>query len=214
MISLAKGDVPAVLVENEEQWTAEFAAFQRGDDGVPDAAARRYAHQDIREALRIETKKKCAYCGSRIEHVDYVHIEHILPKGRRPELVCKWENLTLACKRCNTSKGEYYEPACELINPYRDEIPAHLVFAGPFVAHRSADRGRVTVSQMDLNRPELMAQRKEAIENVQRVLDLLNTQGDGPVKEALEDELDELVNAGAEYSATTLAFVRAAVDGP
>lgn len=214
MIRLAKRESPAVLVGNEERWTAEFAAFQRGDSGVPSAAARRYAHQDIRDALRNETKKKCAYCESRIEHIDYVHIEHILPKVRRPDLVCKWENLTLACRRCNTCKGEYYEPTCELVNPYRDEVQAHLIFAGPFVAHRSPDRGRVTISQINLNRPDLMARRKEAIENVQRVLDLLRTQDDGPVKEALEGELDELIEAGAEFSATTHGFVRAAHEGP
>lgn len=214
MIKLTKGHPPTILVENEAGWTAEFAAFLRQDDQVPDAAARRYAHQDIRDALRDETMRKCAYCEARIEHIDYVHIEHILPKARRPELVCKWENLTLACRRCNTSKGEYYEPACELINPYRDDIHAHLIFAGPFVAHRSADRGRVTISQVDLNRPELMAQRKEAIENVQRVLDLLATQSEGPVKESLEEELDGLIGSAAEFSATTHAFVRAANDEP
>jgi uncharacterized protein (TIGR02646 family) len=210
---LAKGNPPVVLVDNETTWTAEFASFQRADDGVPEAAARRYAHQDIRDALREETKRKCAYCESRIEHVDYVHIEHIFPKARRPELVCKWENLTLACRRCNTNKGEYYEPTCELVNPYQDDIQAHLIFAGPLVVHRSPDRGRVTISKIDLNRPELMARRKDAIENVQRVLDLLGTQDDGPVKEALEDELDELIGEGGEFSATTEVFVRAANDG-
>jgi uncharacterized protein (TIGR02646 family) len=209
MIALTKVAPPAVLTDNRNQWTIEFAAFQNGDVGIPAAAARRYAHQDIRDALRDETNRKCAYCESLIEHVDYAHIEHTFPKVHRPELVCEWDNLTLACTRCNTNKGDYYDLACNLVDPYRDEIKAHLVFAGPFVAHRSPDRGRVTISKIDLNRSELMARRKEAIENVQRVLDLLEAANEGPVKQALEAELEELTGPKAEFSATMRAFVRA-----
>jgi uncharacterized protein (TIGR02646 family) len=209
MIRLTKAAPPAVLTSNKERWTIEFFAFQRGDDGIAAEAARRYAHQDIRDALRDETSGKCAYCEAHIEHVDYSHIEHILPKSRRPEMVCEWENLTLACSRCNVNKGDYYDLVCMLVDPYQDEIGSHLVFAGPLVAHRSPDRGRVTISKIGLNRSELMAKRKEAIENVQRVLDLLDVADEGPVKQALEGELAELTCPQAEFSATTRAFVRA-----
>ena len=49
------------------------------------------------------------------------------------------------------------------MNPYCDEIGDHLIFAGAHVYHRSNDRGLVTIDQIDLNRSELVARRKEAI---------------------------------------------------
>ncbi len=153
MIKLVKRPQPEVLVENKERWTDEYAAYKRGED-VPKAAARRYADRTVQEALKLETARKCAYCESRIEHIDYPHVEHILPKAKRPDLVCDWPNLTLACTKCNLAKDDYYEPDCELVNPYRDEIGDHLIFAGAHVYHRSNDRGLVTIDQIDLNRSE------------------------------------------------------------
>jgi uncharacterized protein (TIGR02646 family) len=211
LVRLRKEPEPEALAENGERWSAEYAAYKRGDD-VPAAAARRYADPEVREALGRETTRKCAYCESRIEHIDYPHVEHILPKSRRPDLVCEWPNLTLACTRCNTAKGDYYDPECELVNPYRDEIFAHLIFAGAHVFHRSAERGRVTISKLDLNRSELVARRKEAIETLTRVRDLLEAAMPVPVREALEAELAELLEGEAEYRATTNAFYAGSSD--
>jgi uncharacterized protein (TIGR02646 family) len=205
LIALAKGPEPEALAQNKERWTEEYAAYRRGED-VPKAAARRYADPTVQEALKAETARKCAYCESRIEHVDYPHVEHILPKVRRPELVCDWDNLTLACTRCNVAKGEYYEPQCELVNPYTDRVAGHLLFFGTHVFHRSADRGRVTVTRLDLNRPELVARRKEAIEGLNRVRDLIEAAPPGPMREALEVERDDLLRGESEYLATTNAF--------
>jgi uncharacterized protein (TIGR02646 family) len=205
LIRLVKRPEPEVLVENGERWTEEYAAYERGEV-VPKAAARRYADPRVKEALGMETARKCAYCESRIEHIDYPHVEHILPKAARPDLVCDWPNLTLACTKCNVAKGDYYEPDCELVNPYQDEIGDHLIFAGAHVYHRSTDRGLVTVDQIDLNRSELVAQRKEAIEAYARIRDLIARSPLGPVREVLEAQRDELLAGETEYLATTNAF--------
>jgi uncharacterized protein (TIGR02646 family) len=205
LIRLVKLPEPKVLVENRERWTEEYAAYKRGED-VPKAAARRYADPAIQEALKLETTRKCAYCESRIEHIDYPHIEHISPKTARPDLVCDWLNLTLACTKCNVAKGDYYEPDCELVNPYRDEIDDHLIFAGAHVYHRSSERGLVTVDQVDLNRSELVARRKEAIEAYTRIRDLIASSPPGPVREVLEAQRRDLLAGESEYLATTNAF--------
>ena len=43
---------------------------------------------------------------------------HKLPKSKFPELVCDWENLTIACPKCNTNKGDYDLPLeCPLLGP-------------------------------------------------------------------------------------------------
>jgi 5-methylcytosine-specific restriction endonuclease McrA len=205
LIRLAKLPEPEVLIENRESWTDEFAAYKRGED-VPKVAARRYADPEVQEALKRETARKCAYCESRIEHIDYPHVEHILPKAERPDLVCDWSNLTLACTRCNVAKGDYYEPNCELVNPYRDEIGEHLIFAGAHLYHRSNDRGLVTINKVDLNRNELVARRKEAIEAYTRIRDLIGKAPVGPVREVLEAQREELLTGESEYLATTSAF--------
>jgi 5-methylcytosine-specific restriction endonuclease McrA len=205
LIKLVKRPQPEVLVENKERWTDEYAAYKRGE-GVPKAAARRYADRTVQEALKLETARKCAYCESRIEHIDYPHVEHILPKAKRPDLVCDWPNLTLACTKCNLAKDDYYEPDCELVNPYRDEIGDHLIFAGAHVYHRSNDRGLVTIDQIDLNRSELVARRKEAIEAYTRIRDLIAKSPPGPVREVLEAQREDLLMGETEYLATTNTF--------
>ena len=78
---------------------------------------KRYAHSEIRSGLEAETYSKCAYCEGRVSDVAYTHIEHKLPKRKHPHLVCDWENLTIACPRCNTKKADYDAPECPLLNP-------------------------------------------------------------------------------------------------
>jgi uncharacterized protein (TIGR02646 family) len=211
VIRLVKRPEPEVLAENKEGWTEEYAAYKR-DGNAPKAAARRYADPAVQEALKLETSRKCAYCESRIEHIDYAHVEHILPKAERPDLVCDWSNLTLACTKCNVAKGDYYEPDYELVNPYRDEIGDYLIFAGAHVYHRSNDRGLVTIDQVDLNRNELVARRKEAIEAYTRIRDLIAKSPSGPVRDVLEAQREDLLAGESEYLATTNAFHAASSD--
>src|SRR5579862_8186359 len=90
VIRLTKGVQPDVLRENAQRW--------RDEDLEQDGKAterRRYAHPEIKDALRTETRGKCAYCESKIAHVAPEHVEHILPKSKRPELTFDWANLTI-----------------------------------------------------------------------------------------------------------------------
>jgi uncharacterized protein (TIGR02646 family) len=197
VIRLAKTAEPQVLVLNKGMWTAEY---REGAD------RRRYAHPDIREALRSETAQKCAYCESWMEHVSPANVEHIAPKSRFRELVVEWTNLTLACSNCNTSKGTYWEDACRLLNPYEDEPSEHLRWAGPMLFHITADRGRVTIRRLNLNRAELMHQRGEALDRVRWILDLMESNPE-PVRLALSEDLRALGEVDAEYSAAGRAFL-------
>ena len=197
MIGLSKADEPEVLAINRATWTAEFSA---GDD------KRRYAHEDIRDALRGETHRKCAYCESRMEHVAPGNVEHIIPKSVKPELVCDWNNLTLACPLCNTKKGAYYSVDCPLINPYVDNLDEHLRWIGPMLDAITPDRGRVTVRRLDLNRAELLYKRMHAME---KALDILNSMAThpGPISEALKEDLRAMILDDAEYASAVRALV-------
>ena len=114
MIELDRAIEPQILVANRETWTAEYVNWCRDP---AEREPRRYAHPDIRSALEAETHSKCAYCEGTIGDVAYTHIEHKLPKSKYPTLVCAWENLTIACPRCNANKGNYDAPECPTSRP-------------------------------------------------------------------------------------------------
>ena len=147
MIHLNQGAPPQVLVENSEAWIVEYVNWSLNRAGTE---PRRYAHEDIRAALEAETNSKCAYCEGRISDVAYTNIEHKLPKSRYPHLVCTWENLTIACPRCNTNKGDYDAPECPLLDPYADDVEREVVFFGPLALARGGARARATISLLKL----------------------------------------------------------------
>jgi len=53
---------------------------------------------------------KCAYCESRMAHVQHPHIEHYRPKGRSEfeKFLFLWTNWLLSCGRCNDSKWRHF----------------------------------------------------------------------------------------------------------
>ena len=205
MIILEKGAEPQVLAKNAAAWTAEYVKWwgnRVGDE------PRRYAHEDIRLALRSETNWKCAYCEGRISDVAYDHVEHKLPKRKNPEMVCYWMNLTIACPVCNTRKGDYDEPLCALLDPYSDDVENLVRFGGPMAFGRGGPRSRATVRVLGLNRPPLVHERTEAIERVDRLLDSVeNAGGLRDVVIALWIDIDEMVSAEAEYASACRYFL-------
>jgi uncharacterized protein (TIGR02646 family) len=201
MIRLQKRAEPAVLAVNAAKWTAKFAT---------DNKLKHYAHPDIRSTLKEEAHHKCAYCEGRMEYVSSSHIDHIRPKSRFPELVCEWSNLTLACEVCNRNKGNYFEKDCLLLNPYLDDPETHLKWYGPMVTHRTPDRGRMTISRLDLNRPELLYKRSQLLCRAKLILDTI-AMSPPAVKKALRDELGKLCAQDAEFSAAVGSYVTAEI---
>ena len=62
----------------------------------------RYGHRNTRAALMQEYGARCCYCGTSIVRKKW-HVEHIDP--RRTGEVNRWDNLTVACVKCNKKKG-------------------------------------------------------------------------------------------------------------
>lgn len=67
----------------------------------PKADPNHYAHEQVKTALIEMFGSKCAYCESEVRAVSWQHVEHYRPQSRYPALSYKWENLLLACGRCN-----------------------------------------------------------------------------------------------------------------
>ena len=61
--------------------------------------------------LAIKTGFQCEYCGSdffaAIEHYYAFEVEHIVPRGRGPEIDEAPENLTVSCRTCNRLKRRW-----------------------------------------------------------------------------------------------------------
>lgn len=75
-----------------------------------------YGHKTVKKLLVKMQHEKCAYCESKVTHVDAGDVEHYRPKGRSKQvdgtvllvrgywwLAYTWDNLLFACAKCNQS---------------------------------------------------------------------------------------------------------------
>jgi uncharacterized protein (TIGR02646 family) len=169
---LNKGPVPAILAGNEVAWTNALVATVANGQKPTEAMIGRYRHPEIKGALLSETAGKCAYCESKVRHIAYGDIEHVVPKSKVPTKAYAWDNLTIACDVCNTNKGDHYtaDPASSqdnLIDPYVDRPNDHFLFLREVVCPRPDSlRGKMTESVIKLTRSELLERRRERMDFV------------------------------------------------
>lgn len=147
----------------------------------------------ITELLKTQQHDKCCYCESRHSATSAGRIDHFRPKSAVRQydgsartypgyywLAYSWDNLLLACDKCNLKKSDYFplkEPGQRarshldpldregplLLNPYVDPNPAeHLTFDGS-ACRPQTERGRMTVAVLGLNRPELQEERQRVL---------------------------------------------------
>ena len=84
MIRLEKGVEPAILVRKSSQWTNLVVKKIEAGEKPTKSERSRYNHSDIKSALIEETHRKCAYCESKLRHISYGDIEHVVPKSDDP----------------------------------------------------------------------------------------------------------------------------------
>jgi len=150
--TLSKEPEPQILLTHGAQWTQEYLAAS-GMAAAEKKKVEKWGHKQIRETLATETSGRCAYCESRIGHVSYPHVEHIIPKSRRAELAHVWWNLTTACEVCNIAKADYWDATLAILNPYVDEVESRLVFWGDIVDWVVGDeQAELTIKKLKLNR--------------------------------------------------------------
>jgi uncharacterized protein (TIGR02646 family) len=113
--------------------------------------------------------KKCAFCESRITHIDYGQIEQFKPKSKYPELCFEWDNFLLSCAICNgkSNKGDKFPLEDEggpLIHPV-DENPLDFFkfeyddLTQTFLMFPSNQRAETTLTILGLNREDLVENR-------------------------------------------------------
>ncbi|MFD0672655.1 HNH endonuclease [Cohnella sp. GCM10027633] len=164
MRSIIKAEKPDILVEKEIEWTQELMNYVTLNTKIPDSVKARYRHHEIKDALLTETKNKCAYCESKITHIDHGDIEHIEPKSKVPNKTFMWSNLTIGCTKCNQNKLDYFDENLPLINPYIDTPEDKIKFVGPIPFPKDGDvRADLTIRLLKLDRPELIERRIDHI---------------------------------------------------
>ncbi|MED2869539.1 HNH endonuclease [Bacillus thuringiensis] len=208
MIIIKKLEEPQELKRVREEFLQDYLSYFHYDDEkytkvekMPDSIKSKYNISAVKELLVKETFGKCAYCESKIMHIAFGDIEHILPKIHRPDLVFEWDNFTLACEQCNRKrKKDYYSISEPLINPYSENPLEFFVAAGPMIMPKlGSHRGYITQQLLELNREELHEKRKEKIEDIQPLLDSW-VQADGKHKDVLERALLKYIDPSKEFS--------------
>ncbi|MEQ9243728.1 HNH endonuclease [Roseovarius indicus] len=216
MIALTKQACPQMLENNAAVWRDELCGvLERGEEPT-NAQKNRYNSPEVKQALVNETQEKCAYCESKIRHIDDGDIEHIIPKSRAPEMSFDWENLTLACTICNRNKGDYYaEPGSEqeLINPYQDDPKQHFLFQRELLTPIPGDlRAWLSEERIELNRAELIERRRENMLSLHKMVEGYVHAEEGFKLLIVRQIKQRYLETNNEYSAFAKKFVEEMVE--
>jgi uncharacterized protein (TIGR02646 family) len=161
-----------------------------------------YANQVNKEALRKSTAGKCMYCEGKFEQSSYAHVEHIKPKTKFPELKFSWDNLGFSCQVCNTNKGEKYDETTPFINPYNENPEDYLVFLDFYVhPRRDSERGKYSITELQLNRAGLIERRKERIDKLYTLINVFSCIPNESFRAQLLTEIKAEADKDKEYSA-------------
>lgn len=177
MIRVIKGPKPESLQIHDDEWNAEYVQamhnwIQNGKAGPKPTP--KYNQKDIKEALERDYHKKCGYCEAKINTVTHGHIEHFLPKAVFLDKTHSWENLLLACPKCNVSKSD---KTTSIVNPsniidpkrlfsYDDKLKGIVIIVG------LTSEAKNTIAVCGLNREDLSGDREKTLSVVRAYLEL------------------------------------------
>ena len=158
MRNVTRSAVPASLAANATKWRDALLQWihENPTATVPDGLVGRYAQDDVRDALRMIYSDQCCYCEGRIKDVSHDHIEHRQPKSKFRDKTFDWDNLHLACPKCNIKKGSKWCETAPILDAVVDRpIDDHLTYkTGSVGVMRwpKSQRGATTEKHADLNR--------------------------------------------------------------
>lgn len=167
----------------------------------PRALETDYKHLQNKDALKAASHDKCMYCESKISHVYFGDVEHIKPKSLFPHLEYEWKNLGYVCAKCNNNKSNKFEEQQPFINPYEENPSEFLVSLGPLLCQRQGnEKGEITITEIGLNRTDLIERRMERIDAVRNIIDKMVRTNSKSLRSAIFTQLQEEAKADKEYS--------------
>ena len=196
MINRTRPDIPQSLRRNSSKWRRKLleqvSISKRTGKKVPDRYLSKYKKNDVKLALAAMYENLCCYCDSLIGIVDFPHIEHRKPKdpGLFPEAAFDWDNLHLACTRCNNAKSNKWNRAYPSLDAVTDiPITHHLDYYLDGTCVDKTRRGKTTRDHADLDRHELVEARINIATRVLQVIEEINMRREGWRVEKAKREL-------------------------
>jgi uncharacterized protein (TIGR02646 family) len=210
MIKLSKSDIVCAARKELEERSTRLKSLIDTGDHIPQNLLDSYRQAEVKALLKQETCEKCIYCESKISHIYYGDVEHILPKSRFPRRTLDYSNLSYACAICNNNKSDYHEDALPLINPYVDDPAENFLALGPFITRRPGqDRAKFSELRLELNRTALVERRQERLESLCNLADVFQKTSPGPLRDVLEAQLLQESADDKEYSFVVRAYLAA-----
>lgn len=167
----------------------------------PTALATNYKHADNKDALLKASNGKCMYCESKVLHISFGDVEHIMPKSKFPALEFEWTNLGFGCTKCNIAKGDKYDTTTPYIDPYSEDPEDHVIALGAILKHKNgSERGELTIKDIELNRDGLIEKRQAKLDEIGIAIDRCSRTTNTTLKNAAIDALLEEAKVDKEYS--------------
>lgn len=174
MIKLTKKEEPDVLKINGPTWKRNLLNKIASGAVILDGDKNKYRHPEIKAVLIKETNGKCAYCESKLLHIAYGDVEHIVPKSTHPDVTFDWENLTLACDVCNTNKGDKFSDGIGFVDPYNHDPEGRFIVIGSLIFGNPGDAdARITEESLKLNRAALVERRDQHIRYIRDQIEVI-----------------------------------------
>jgi hypothetical protein len=134
-------------------------------------------------------------------------------KSKVPAKCYEWENLTLACDKCNENKGDHFREDLghsdnTLIDPYVDDPREHFHFLRELVLPRPTNmRAKTTYELLELGRSELVERRRERM-NFLDAFVLAHHQAKPEHKEMImNDMLKNHLKTSDEYYGVSASYI-------
>ncbi len=206
---------PASLSKNASTWTsqllAEIKSCSTSGEKIWEKFYDKYNTKDVREALNRMYNNCCCYCESKIGIVDYPHIEHRKPKRSKanppicyPDLCFDWDNLHLACTKCNISKSDKFDISNPILDAVTDIlIENHFTYRlspdGRLLWWPKSNRAKTTSRDVDINREELARARLTVFCEAYNLLLEIKSNPDNPSNDIAISELKRKANGESPY---------------
>ncbi|WP_423179181.1 MULTISPECIES: HNH endonuclease [unclassified Stenotrophomonas] len=145
MIAITRTRAPEIL--SDEYVAAGTARFIESGHPV-------WNVEKIKIALHEMSRGKCAYCEIRLnEGATYLEVEHFFAKKHHPERVLDWNNLLPACKRCNSSKGDWDVSLADqmAIDPTIMDPKVHIRYDEAYRPVALSPEGEVAIVEIGLD---------------------------------------------------------------
>jgi len=193
----------------------------------------RYKYKDIKEKLEKIYHGKCAFCEQKVEQL---HVEHFRPKKIYYWLAYSWDNLILACPRCNTHKGINFDlngSKCsfenneenvrkinklsenynlleqpKMINPENVDPSGHISFTKNGKINSLNHNIQYTITTCQLNRNYLNDERRKILDMFKNEIqsELVSSENAREQRHAIDVLVRQFIKASKEQSNEYIAF--------